>query len=251
MLVIRGLAKRYGAVAAVSDVSLDVGAGEIVALVGPNGAGKSTVLKAIAGLVRPSGGRIEVLGRPAREHPVATRRTVGFVPQRVVFADGAPAARVLQYYGRLNGADIDPLQALATVGLSHAAGRPARELSGGMMQRLALAVALLGSPPLLVLDEPMVSLDPDGSEIVRDLLGRHRERGGAALIATHLLSDAELLADRVVMLAHGRVLADGTVPALAQRFAPELRTRAARWSPEPSLLEIAYRRAVRAVAADS
>src|SRR5262249_24677131 len=140
--------------------------------------------------------------------------------------------------------EIDPARVLASVGLAHVASRQADQLSGGMMQRLGLAIGLLGAPPLLVLDEPMVSLDPDGSDIVRRVLAQQRARGGAVLLATHLLGDAELLADRVCLIAQGRVVADDSVPTLVRRFAPALASRLEAWSPEPGVLETVYRAAM-------
>lgn len=247
VLAIRNLSKRYGDFTAVQDVSLTVGAGEIVALVGPNGAGKSTVLKTIPGLVRPTTGTVEVQGHSVEADPLAVRRLVGYVPQRVAFADAGPAEAVVAYYSRLKGVrDPSPRDVLSDAGLALAADRPARTFSSGMMQRLGLAIALQGAPALLVLDEPMVSLDPDGSEIVRGILRAHRARGGAALVATHILSDAEMLADRICLLANGRVLADDTVPALVRRFAPRLELELGRWQRGPGPLETVYREAFRA-----
>lgn len=252
ILVIRGLTKRYGDVIAVRDASLAAGAGEIVALVGPNGAGKSTVLKTIPGLIRPTAGRVDVLGHAVGTDPLVVRRLVGYVPQRLAFTDARPAEHVVAHYAALRGAaDRSARNLLSEVGLARAADRPARAFSGGMMQRLGLAIALLGAPPLLVLDEPMVSLDPDGSAIVRETLRAHRARGGAALIATHILSDAEMLSDRVCLLANGRILADDTVPALVQRFAPELEADLDTWRPGPGPLETVYREAFRAAGVES
>lgn len=247
VLVIRDLSKRYGDVLAVQQVSLTVGAGEIVALVGPNGAGKSTVLKTIPGLVRPTAGTVEVRGHSVQSDPLAARRQVGYVPQRIAFADRGPVDELVMFCGRLKGLrDLSAVSVLASVGLEAAAARSAATLSGGMMQRLGLAIALLGAPPLLVLDEPMVSLDPDGSEAVREVLRTHRVRGGAAIVATHILGDAEMLADRICLLANGRVLADDTVPALVRRFAPRLEPDLKRWQRAPGPLETVYREAFRA-----
>lgn len=250
VLAIRGLSKRYGDVTAVHDLSLTVDAGEIVALVGPNGAGKSTVLKAIPGLIRATAGTVEVLGHSVEKEPLAVRGMVGYVPQRIAFFDAGPVENLVAFYARIKGVpDPSPRNVLSGVGLGSVADRPAVTFSGGMMQRLGLAIALLGAPPLLVLDEPMVSLDPDGSDIVRDVLRTHRLRGGAVLVATHILGDAELLADRICVLAKGRVLADDTVPALVRRFAPRLEPDLTHWQPAPGPLETVYREALRAAGA--
>jgi ABC-type multidrug transport system ATPase subunit len=244
VLSIDRVSKRFGRVTALASVSLDVAGGEIVALVGPNGAGKSTLLKTIIGFTKPTSGTVNVLGVSVTDDPLAARRAVGYVPQRVVFADGMRTGRVIAYYAALKGLTDDAAaEALAGVGLAYAESRPVRALSGGMMQRLALAIAMLGRPSLLVLDEPTVSLDPDGSDIVRLVLGRHRARGGAVLLATHLLADAELLADRICLLSNGCVLACDTLAALTARFAPAAPQHAPGWRPEPSALEAIYRAA--------
>jgi Cu-processing system ATP-binding protein len=213
---IRGLCKRYGAVAALDDLSLDARAGEIVALIGPNGAGKSTCLKTLVGLVRPDAGELEVDGVDLRARPREGRARLGYLPQDVVFPGRVSGRRAVDLFRKLRGLPAGETdRVLSAVGLGGAAGRAVAAYSGGMRQRLGLAAALLGSPPALVLDEPAISLDPLFHAELRAILGDVRDRGSAVLLTSHLLPEVEALADRIALLREGRLLAQGTLAELA------------------------------------
>ena len=199
------LSKRFGAVPAVTDLSFEVEPGETFALIGPNGAGKTTTLKMLLGLVRPDRGRI-ALGPDGLEprHPRA-RHQLGYVPQRVAFTPGRTVAEVLGFYAALRGVPREAVTAaLARVGLAALADRRATELSGGYTQRLSLGQALLGDPSLLVLDEPTASLDPEATWEFRSLVEQLRREGRTVLLCSHLLSEVERIADRVLIMVDGR-----------------------------------------------
>ncbi|WP_228387124.1 ABC transporter ATP-binding protein, partial [Ornithinicoccus halotolerans] len=210
-----GLRKRYGRQTAVDGVSFTVGRGEVVGLLGPNGAGKTSVIKILLGLVRPDGGDVLLLGRPARD-PRA-RVQVGYLPELFRYQPWLTAAEVLDLHVRLAGVDVpaDERQAcLDRVGLGHRARDRVAGFSKGMQQRLGLAVALVARPALVVLDEPTSALDPVGRADVRDLLLSLKARGVAVLLNSHLIGEVERVCDRVVILDRGRVAAAGTLPEL-------------------------------------
>jgi ABC-type multidrug transport system ATPase subunit len=205
MIQVEDLAKRYGTVVAVDGLSFRVEPGETFALIGPNGAGKTTTLKMLLGLARPDRGRIR-LGREALapDDPRA-RHDVGYVPQRTEFPHARTVAEVLGFFAALRGLpDTAVSQALERVRLTSHANRRARELSGGYLQRLSLGQALLGDPALLVLDEPTASLDPEATWEFRTLVEQLQREGKTILLCSHLLSEVERVADRVLILVEGR-----------------------------------------------
>lgn len=199
------IVKRYGAVTAVDRLSFQVEEGETFALIGPNGAGKTTALKILLGLTRPDQGSV-LLGRPGLPpHDARARHNLGYVPQRVEFPPARTVREVLTFFAEIRGlqrAATD--RALERVGLTHVAERRASELSGGYTQRLALAQALLGDPALLVLDEPTASLDPEATWEFRTLLGQLQRERKTVVLSSHLLSEVERVADRVLILVDGR-----------------------------------------------
>jgi ABC-2 type transport system ATP-binding protein len=211
------LEKSYGGRPALEPFSLEVAAGEVVALVGPNGAGKSTTLRSLAGVVRPSGGRAFIAGHDVVTDGVAARSQVGYLSQRL----GVPAPTVLrdlaELVARIRGvAPASALQTLTGAGLGDRLGSTVGELSGGQRQRLMIALATLGPVTALLLDEPSISLDAEGSEEVRRAICEARGRGTAVLFASHQLHDVALLADRIVIMVQGRVVAQGSLAQLAQ-----------------------------------
>lgn len=207
--------KRFGAVTAVESLDLALDEGETMALIGPNGSGKTTTLKAALGLIRPTSGRVLVEGRDASRDGRDARSRIGYLPQRLAFPDGMTAREVLRFYAKLRGADPE-LRLLDRVGLLEAADRDVNGFSGGMRQRLGIAVALLGAPSVLVLDEPTASLDPSGALAVRDMIHAIRADGTAVLLSSHDLAEVAALADRVGVFVGGRLGALGTPADLAR-----------------------------------
>jgi Cu-processing system ATP-binding protein len=217
-LAARHLTKRFGEVTAVRDLSFEVEAGETFALVGPNGAGKTTTLRMLLGLVRPDEGRIEIGARGLPPHDPRARRHLGYVPQRVEFPAGRTVEEVLGFYAALKGLPGAATRAaLDRVRMLDHASRKASELSGGYAQRLSLAQALLGEPDLLVLDEPTASLDPQATWEFRVLLERIQREGKTVLLCSHLLSEVERVADRVMILVDGAAAATHRLEDLLTR----------------------------------
>ena len=220
---IRGLTKRFGDVAAVSDLDVTVEPGRVTAFLGPNGAGKTTTLRMLLGLVRPTSGTATIDGVPyARlEHPL---RRVGALleasdlhPAR----SGRDHLRVQAQAAGIAARRVD--EVLAQVGLADHARRRAGQYSLGMRQRLGLAAALLGDPGVLLLDEPANGLDPEGIRWLRELLRHYAEQGRTVLVSTHLLAEVQQIVDDVVVIARGRLLHAGTLAGLEASAAPGVR----------------------------
>jgi ABC-2 type transport system ATP-binding protein len=224
-LEVAALAKRYGATHALRGVDLVVGEGELVGLLGPNGAGKSTLVKSACGLVRPSSGSVRVCGAPAGTAPA--RRALGYLAELFRFPGWTSADELLILHQRLAGSDggaAERAELLELVGLHDAATRRIETMSKGMQQRLGIAQALVGGPRLLLLDEPTSALDPAGRRIVRDLLEELRRRGVSVLLNTHLLSEVERVCDRVAIIDHGELVAEGRPDELARAGGVEVET---------------------------
>lgn len=219
MIAFRAFSKRYGAVAAVTGLSLDVEAGEIVALLGPNGSGKTTALKAAAGLVMPTSGTV-LVGRPARPaSDPAARAAISFLPQRVTFPDTFTASEIAAFYCGLRGADPSRgPEVLRFASLNGASDRPVGGYSGGMVQRLGLAVAMISTDAALLLDEPAAALDPTGVATFYDALHERRRAGGTVFFSTHRIGGIEGLADRFAILIGGRLVATLTKGELRERL---------------------------------
>ena len=226
-LSVRSLATRYGSVHALKGVDLDVGEGELVGLLGPNGAGKSTLVKIAVGLVRPTAGTAEIAG--ARAGSRAARSQLGYLAEMFRFPGWTTADEVLELHQRLagsRGGAAERRRLLELVALSDAAGRRVDGMSKGMQQRLGVAQSLVGEPRVLMLDEPTSALDPVGRRTVRLLLEDLRGRGVSVLLNSHLLSEIELVCDRVVILLGGEVVAAGTPHELSRPRGVELETDA-------------------------
>lgn len=209
--------KSYGKVPAVASLDLVVRTGETLALIGPNGSGKSTTLKAAVGLVRPTAGRVLVDGMDVAAGPGA-RTGLGYLPQRVSFPEGVTAREVMRFHARLRGAAVGEVERLLDrVGLTDAAGRGTDGFSGGMRQRLGIAVALLGGPRVLLLDEPTAALDPSGALLVRELIAAIAAEGTTVLLSSHDLAEVGTLASRVAIFAGGRMTAVGSIAELEER----------------------------------
>jgi len=216
VIEIRGLWKRFGDLLALEPLDLTIHAGEVVALVGPNGAGKSTALRILAGILTPSGGRATIAGRDAVTEAVAARRELGYLPQKLGVPPTTVVGDLLELVAATRGIPFaQAAAALAEAGLGDRMGAVVGELSGGQRQRLLLACATLGDVRALLLDEPSISLDADGAEEVRESIRAAVRRGAAVPFASHYLHDVALLADRIVVMVHGRVTAAGTLAQLA------------------------------------
>jgi ABC-2 type transport system ATP-binding protein len=235
----RGLTKRFGGasgVLAVNGLDLDVPAGSVFGLLGPNGAGKTTTLRLITGLARPTSGTVDIDGVPVAgeaDRGLGTRRAIGVLDQDPRYYGWMSGRELVELAGRLQGLSAADARARATetlelVGLADAAKRRIGGYSGGMRQRLGIAQALVSRPRLLVLDEPVSSLDPEGR---RDLLVLIEQLGRSATVifSTHVLTDIERICDRVAIVDHGRLVTEGPLDQLLARFALPLY----RLEPEP------------------
>ncbi|GAB2544449.1 ABC transporter ATP-binding protein [Brachybacterium huguangmaarense] len=251
-LEIHGLEKSYGPVRAASGISLSAARGAVTAILGPNGAGKSTTIHCATGLLRPDAGTVRVLGQDPWRADADLRSRVGVMIQDGGLASGAKAMDLLRYAASLYADPLDVDELAAHLGIDAFGGTLVRRLSGGQRQRLGLALAIVGRPELVFLDEPTAGMDAAISRTVRDLLRSLARTGTAVVLTTHLMDDVEGVADHVVVIAHGRVVAsgspesvvaahrsaDGTVhlsataagldPAGADELARELRETAAR-----------------------
>ena len=212
---IAGVAKSYGRITAVADVSFALKEGETTALVGHNGAGKTTLIKLMLGLVRPTAGAVSVLGENPAAGEVAARRRLGYLPENVSFNMALTGRETLAFYGRLKRvARSEIADLLERVGLTAAADRRIGSYSKGMRQRLGLAQALLGDPAVLLLDEPTTGLDPALRRSFYDIVGESRSRGATILLSSHALTELEGQADRVIIVNRGVKIADGSIDEL-------------------------------------
>ncbi len=219
---VRGLVKRYGPVTAVDGLDLEVAHGETVAILGPNGAGKSTTVECCEGYRRPDEGTVEVLGLDPHRDGDALRPRMGVMLQEGGIYPTAYAPEVLQLFARFHADPLDPGDLLERVGLDGARRTRFRDLSGGQKQRLSLALALLGRPEVAFLDEPTAGLDPAARRSTWQHVRELRAEGVSIVLTTHLLDEAEELADRVVIIDRGRVVATGTPDELTHGTAGDL-----------------------------
>ncbi len=198
-------------------IDLEVHRGEVFAFIGPNGAGKTTLLKVLLGLIRATEGHASILGCDVRE--TAVRRRIGFLPEAPYFYDFLTGREILNFYAKISGVEgsvrdrrIDEL--LESVGLSHAGNLRLRSYSKGMLQRIGIAQALVHDPEIVFLDEPMSGLDPVGRKEIRDLILQLHSSGKTVFMNTHILSDVEVICDRVAIIAEGRIVHEGPVHEL-------------------------------------
>ena len=212
------LTKRYGSTVAVDALDLTVTHDEIYGFLGPNGAGKSTTIGMFMDYIRPTEGQLRILGGDPQADVVAVHDRVGILPDRYRLYDSHTARQHLELVIDTKQATDGPAELLSRVGLSEAIDQDVATFSQGMTQRLALAMALVGEPDLLVLDEPFTGLDPHGVRTVREIVHEENDRGAAVFFSSHVLGQVELVCDRVGILHRGRLVAQGTVD--------ELRTRA-------------------------
>lgn len=201
------LTKCYGTVTAVKDLDLTVNRGEIFGFVGPNGAGKSTTISLLLGFLRPSAGTIRVLDMPVAENPRSIREQVGVLPERCGLFGRITGREHVAWSIDIHDAADPPIAYLDRVGLADAADQPTREYSTGMAQRLRLALALVGDPELLILDEPAAGLDPTGISRLREIVLAERDRGATVFFSSHHLADVGYVSDRVGFLIGGTLRA--------------------------------------------
>ena len=218
-----GLIVRYGDVVAVDGARFEAAAGQITAVLGPNGAGKTTTIETLEGYRRPDGGRVSVLGLdPTRDHTALTHR-IGVMLQAGGVGPGVRVLEALRHAAALYPQPLDVGNLLERVGLTGLERRTWRQLSGGEQRRLALALALVGRPQVAFLDEPSSGVDPVGRQRIREVVAALREDGVTVLLTSHDLDEVERLADHVVILDHGRVLAAGSPASLTTGTVDEVR----------------------------
>jgi Cu-processing system ATP-binding protein len=212
--------KSYAGRMVVKSLTLTVAPGSVVALLGPNGSGKTTTIKAAAGLIRPDSGEVRIGSRKLSTSTAAARRACAFLPQHASFPDGLTGREVVDFYRRLRHAPPEAAdRVLKFASLNGAGSRPVSTYSGGMVQRLGLAVATLDFPEVLLLDEPTAALDPDGLCAFYGLVDERRRHGGAIFFSSHQLGDIERLADVVAVIVNGTLVAQLTERELAMKLA--------------------------------
>ncbi|WP_348612447.1 ABC transporter ATP-binding protein [Halobaculum rarum] len=211
---INGLTKQFGDVLAVNDLDLEVEEGEIFGFLGPNGAGKSTTIDILLDFVRPTSGTVRVLGHDAQAEGEAVRRRTGVLPDAYHVYDRLTGRQHLEFVLEMKGADEDPDDLLERVRIADAADRKAGGYSKGMRQRLVLAMALVGDPELLVLDEPSTGLDPNGAREMRDIIREENERGTTVFFSSHVMEQVEAVCDRVAILNQGQLVAVNSIDGL-------------------------------------
>ncbi|WP_251341904.1 ABC transporter ATP-binding protein [Haloplanus halophilus] len=209
-----GVTKRFGDVTAVSDLDLTVPEGEVFGFLGPNGAGKSTTINMLLDFVRPTDGEVRVLGMDAGEESVAVRRRTGVLPEGYDVYHRLTGRKHVEFAMRSKEVEGDPEAMLERVGLADAADRKAGGYSKGMRQRLALGMALVGEPDLLVLDEPSSGLDPGGAREMRDIVRSEADRGTTVFFSSHVLGQVEAVCDRVGIMRAGELVAEDSIEGL-------------------------------------
>ncbi len=208
------LTKSYGQTLALSDLSFEVEEGEVFGFLGPNGAGKSTTINVILDFIRPTAGQVTVLGLDAQAHSREIRSRTGVLPEGVETYDRLTARQHLEFAIDSKGADDDPEELLERVGLLDAIDKKAGGYSKGMSQRLMLAMALVGEPELLILDEPSTGLDPNGAREMREIVREESARGATVFFSSHIMEQVEAVCDRVGILRDGEMVAIDTVAGL-------------------------------------
>ncbi len=207
-----GVTRRYGEVTAVDDVSIDIPAGQVLGLLGPNGAGKSTLINMFVGLRRPTEGTVELFGHDPRD--LKARRRMGMTPQETGLPETVQVGEVVDFVASHFPNPIDKDELLTQFSLAELAGRQTGGLSGGQMRRLAVALAFVGRPELVFLDEPTTGLDVEGRHMLWAGIREFNAAGGTVVLTSHYLEEVEQLAERVIIIDHGRCVADDSVESL-------------------------------------
>ncbi|ELZ79484.1 copper ABC transporter ATP-binding protein [Haloferax larsenii JCM 13917] len=211
---IQSLTKRYGDICAVEDVDLTVEQGEVFGFLGPNGAGKSTTINVLLDFVRPTSGSVSIFGINPQKDPQAAREHLGVLPEATGFYNRDTPREHLEFAIAMKRADDDPHELLERVGIAEVSDKAVGEFSKGMRQRLGLAIALVGDPDLLLLDEPLSGLDPTGAQTFRKIIREERDRGAAVFFSSHIMDQVEVLCDRVGIMNDGHLVAVDSVEEL-------------------------------------
>lgn len=234
-IVVRGLTKCYNNFKAVDNLSFTVKKGEIFGFLGPNGAGKTTTIKAILDLIHANEGEITINGIDVRTHGKEARQHVGYMPEQVAFYDNLTALQNLRFYAEMKHVSKDECSRLIEeVGLGDVGDKKVGAFSKGMVQRLGIARASLGNPPIMLLDEPSGGLDPRGVVLVRDKILDLKKKGVSIFVSSHILSEIQEICDRVGIINKGRLVAQDTVDALGKKLnlKPQITVTVQKMSPE-------------------
>ena len=224
MIRLESLTKRYGTFTAVDGIDLDVPAGTLYGLLGPNGAGKTTTLRMIAGILMPDGGRVLIRGHDVVQDPFSAKQHLGFIPDRPFVYEKLTGAELLRFVAGLYGQEGPEVESritelLAFWDLERWTDELVESYSHGMRQKLIISSALIHRPSVLVIDEPMVGLDPRSARLLKDVLRAFVDKGGTALVSTHTLEFAEVLCERMAVIDQGRIVAQGTMDDLRNQAA--------------------------------
>ena len=218
-IAVDNLTKYYDKVKAVESVGFQVRKGEVFGFLGPNGAGKTTTIKSILGLIRVASGTISINGFDIHKHEKDAKKCVGYLPEKVAFYDSLTAMQNMRFYAAFKKSSKQECAALIDeFGLSDAVNKKVGKFSKGMIQRLGMARAVLGSPPVLILDEPSGGLDPRGVVLIRDKIKQMRQKGTTIFVSSHILSEIQAVCDRVGIISKGVLVAQDTVAGLSRRL---------------------------------
>ncbi|HEV8304224.1 MAG TPA: ABC transporter ATP-binding protein [Gemmatimonadales bacterium] len=222
MIRLENLTKLYGSFVAVDDITLHVPRGVLYGCLGPNGAGKTTTLRMIAGILRPSGGRVLLGGDDVHHNPLVAKQRLGFIPDRPFVYDKLTGAEFLRFVAGLYGQEGDAIdrriaELLEVFELTSWKDELVEAYSHGMRQKLIISSALIHRPEVIVVDEPMVGLDPKAARLLKDIFHQFVQKGGTVLMSTHTLEVAEAMCDQVAIIQHGKIVAAGTVAELRRQ----------------------------------